>query len=85
MRARFVSSLKDRRKSAILWARQWRAVRGVVMNRIKLSIRVPAAQEMMLRHIAEVDELPVLGGEVVQPAAGVQFVEERVQGGVERR
>lgn len=24
------------------------------MNRIKLSIRVPAAQEMMLRHIAEV-------------------------------
>jgi D-serine deaminase-like pyridoxal phosphate-dependent protein len=53
MRARFVSLLRNRSKSAIFWARQWRALRGVVMNRIKLSIRVPAAQETMLRHIAE--------------------------------
>lgn len=54
MRARIHLLLSSRPKSAISCARQWRAVRGVVMNRIKLSIRVPAAQEIMLRHIAEV-------------------------------
>jgi D-serine deaminase-like pyridoxal phosphate-dependent protein len=54
MRARIPPFLRNRPKSAISWARQWRALRRVAMNRIKLSIRVPAAQETVLRHIAEV-------------------------------
>jgi D-serine deaminase-like pyridoxal phosphate-dependent protein len=54
MRARIPPFLRNRPKSAISWARQWRALRRVAMNRIKLSIRVPAAQETMPRHIAEV-------------------------------
>jgi conjugative relaxase-like TrwC/TraI family protein len=53
MRARIARLLRNRLKSVILWARQWRALGDVVMNRIKLSIRVPAAQENMIRHIAD--------------------------------
>jgi hypothetical protein len=54
MRARFDFELKNRLESALSWARQWRALGDVAMNRVKLSIRVPAGQEIMLRQIAEV-------------------------------
>lgn len=54
MRARFGGRSARGRNSAGSWARAWRAPGGGAMNRVKLSVRVPVGQEIMIRHIAEV-------------------------------
>jgi hypothetical protein len=54
MRALFGVLAADPRISAKFGARHARASGETIMNRIKLSIRVPAGQETMIRHIAEV-------------------------------
>jgi len=38
---------------AISGARAWRAPGGAVLNRVKLSVRVPMGQEVMIRRYAE--------------------------------
>jgi hypothetical protein len=54
MRARFVPSFVIPRIFAKFKACAWRAPGGKTMNRVKLSIRVPVGQEIMIRHIAKV-------------------------------
>lgn len=53
MRALFWRRAGNPRISAISGARQWRAPSGAAMNRVKLSVRVPMGQEVMIRRYAE--------------------------------
>jgi hypothetical protein len=53
MRALFWRRAENPRIYAIFGARQWRAPGGAAMNRVKLSVRVPLGQEVMIRRYAE--------------------------------
>jgi hypothetical protein len=53
MRALFARRAQNPCICAISAARQWRAPAGAAMNRIKLSVRVPMGQEVMIRRYAE--------------------------------
>lgn len=53
MRALFGRCAQNPRISANSGARAWRALGGAAMNRVKLSVRVPMGQEVMIRRYAE--------------------------------